>query len=130
VPRAGRLVQRASLSAAAVFCIYAAHWLSAYVASVALGEGEGDFECWGRTIQSGQHRGYCTTAWGGWSIGMYLPELALLAALTAGLATRSFRVWKVSLGGAAVSVLIFLVLVLSTHLWAINQMPVVWPPFP
>jgi hypothetical protein len=54
----------------------------------------------------------------------------LLAALMAGLATRSFRVWEASLGGAAVSVLIFLVLVLSTHLWAINQMPVVWPPFP
>jgi hypothetical protein len=62
-PLDGRLVQRAGLSAAAVFCIYAVHWFLTYLAS------------WGRTIQSGQYRGYCTTAWGGWSIGMYLPEL-------------------------------------------------------
>jgi lipopolysaccharide export LptBFGC system permease protein LptF len=58
------------------------------------------------------------------------PELALLAAAIAALASRSFRVWKVGLGGAAVFVFVFLVVVLSTQLWAINHTPFVWPPFP
>jgi hypothetical protein len=124
VPRDGRLVLRAGLSAAAVICIYAVHWFLAAAASTVLGAGEGDFECWGRT-----NSGYCTAAWGGWSIAMYLPELALLTAAIAGLASRSFRVWKVGLGSAAVSLWIFFVVVLSTQLFAINQMPVFWPPF-
>ena len=125
-----RLLLRICLSIGAVACIYAAHWYLTYGAAVALGLGDNtNFECWGQTIQSGPNSGYCTTAWGAWSFAMYLPELALLAAGVAGVASRSFRVWKWSLGGAAVSLIVFLIFVASTHLWAINQMPLIWPPF-
>jgi hypothetical protein len=102
-----------------------------YIAAVALANTDTpSFECWGRTIQSGPDRGYCATAWGGWSVAMYLPELTLVAAAVAGLATRSFRVWKWGLGGAVFSLLVFSVVAVSTHEWAVNQMPVIWPDFP
>jgi hypothetical protein len=122
---------RVTLSIAAVVAIYVAHWFLTYVSVTVLGVGEqSDFECWGHTIRSGPRAGYCIAAWGGWSVAMYLPELALVAAGVAGLLTRSFRVWKWSLGAASLSVVIFLVVVGGTHLWALNQMPVIWPSFP
>jgi hypothetical protein len=128
--RGARFVLRAALSLLVVICIYAVHWVCTYLAAVALvGADDPSFECWGRTIHSGQYSGYCTAAWGGWSFAMYLPELALLVPGVAGFATRSLRVWKWSPGGAAASILVFLIVVLSTHLWTINQMPVVWPAF-
>ena len=120
---------RVAGSLVAVVVIYGTHWVLTYISALALSEGDQGFECWGRTVASGPERGFCKTAWGGWSAAMYLPELVLLAAGIAGLATRSFRVWKWGLGAAAVSVVIFFFVVASTHYWAVNQMPVIWPDF-
>src|ERR671932_1022832 len=104
------LAVRAVASAVAVSCVYAAHWSVTYLAAVALAEGDdATFECWGRTVKTGSESGYCRAAWGGWSIAMYLPELALAGAAIASAATRSFRVWKGSLGGAVVSLVVFVV---------------------
>jgi hypothetical protein len=117
---------RVVASALVVWGVYAAHWVLTYLLAVALTEDDsGTFECWGHT-----HTGYCTAAWGGWSAAMYLPEVALAAAAVAGLATRRFGVWKWGLGAAVFSVLVFVAVAESTHLWAINQMPVIWPDFP
>ena len=93
--------------------------------AIALGQGESDtpFECWGRE----DARGYCHAAWGGWSILMYLPEIALGGAAVAGCATRSLRVLKYGVGLAACCVVVFLFVALGTHLFAINQMPLLWP---
>jgi hypothetical protein len=129
VPPVGRAALRAAGSLLAVAFIYAAHWCVTYVSALALVEGDQGFECWGRTVESGPELGFCRAAWGGWSAAMYLPELVLLAAGVAGLATRSFRVWKWGLAAAAVSVFVFFVVVSSTHFWAVNQMPVIWPDF-
>ena len=126
-----KFVVRGVASAVAVWCVYAVHWSVTYAAAVALaGSDDATFECWGRTVETGSESGYCRAAWGGWSIAMYLPELALAGAVIASAATRSFRVWKWSLGGAVVSLVVFVVALLATHLWALNQMPVIWPPFP
>jgi hypothetical protein len=117
------------VSALVVWGVYAAHWALTYLFAAALGAGEGNFECWGRTIQGGVRAGYCTAAWGSWSAAMYLPELVLAAAAVVGLASRRFRVWKWGLVGAVISIPVFVAVATSTHLWAINQMPVIWPDF-
>jgi hypothetical protein len=120
---------RAVASAVAVSCVYAAHWSATYLAAVALAEGDNaTFECWGRTVKS-RSESYCRAAWGGWSIVMYLPELVLAGAAIAVAASRSVRVWKWGLGAAAASLIAFVVVLLATHLWALNQMPLIWPPF-
>lgn len=127
---ATRLALRACLSIGAIACIYAAHWYLTYVAAVGLALGDHpNFECWGHTIESGPYRGYCTAAWGWWSVAMYLPEMTLVGAAVAGLVSRSFRVWTWSLGGTAASVIFILIFLGLTHLWALNQMPVIWPRF-
>ena len=128
-PTPARVGIRVAVSLLTVATVYTAHWILAYLAAVAVSESDQGFECWGRTIESGPERGYCATAWGGWSAAMYLPELVLLAAAAAALATRSWRVWKWGLAAAAVSVVVFFFIAASTHFWAVNQMPVIWPDF-
>jgi hypothetical protein len=122
-----RGVSRIVASVVAVAGIYAAHWTLTWFAAVALANAEPDsFECWGRALPNGG----CRAAWGGWSVAMYLPELALAVFAVSAAASRSFRVWKWGLGAAFASVGVFFVVVASTHLWPLNQMPVIWPSLP
>jgi hypothetical protein len=123
-----RNLVRGTASAVAIACVYFAHWFLTYYAAVALALGDNpDFQCWATPVTSGPDAGYCEAAWGGWPPVMYLPELALAAAAIAGLVARSFRVWKWSLCGAALSLVVVGTVVSATHLSVLNQMPVFWP---
>jgi hypothetical protein len=108
---------------------YALHWFIVMVFALAVTYGPGSLDCsWGGSVTSGPNSGFCLTSWGLWSPLLYLPELLLIVTVGGVMLTRKRSTLRLGALVTLAAVSVPTAILLVSHGWAVNQMPMrLWP---